>query len=217
MLAKIVTAIVSIIGALWLGIAGAAGMYWWDHREAGSPTWLAVNINGPLFGWPHIRWTPGLSLAAQRDGLARELASAQDQVAAIQAFDDALGHHIAQADTKAQVIIKTRYVTQIHEVPHYVTVQADRECVVPRGFIRLWNDASAAPDPGGQAAPSTPGADDSAPSGVVLSDIERAHISDAETYQSVAKRLRDLQDLDRKRAEGPPADASAKPTPGPSR
>lgn len=206
MLAKIVTAIVSLIGATLLFWTGLGVAFWWDHREAGTPTWLAVNINGPLFGWPHIRWTPGLSLAAQRAGLARELATAQDQVAAIQAFDEALGHHIAQADTKAQVIIKTRYVTQIHEVPHYVTIQADRECVVPRGFIRLWNDASAAPDPGGQAAPSTPGADDSAPSGVVLSDIERAHITDAATYQSVAQRLRDLQAFVKATSEpAPPA------------
>lgn len=209
MLAKIVTTIVSLIGATLLFWTGLGVAFWWDHRPAGSPTWLAVNINGPLFGWPHIRWAPGLSLAAQRDGLARELATAQDQASAVQALDDALGHHIAQADTKAQVIIKTRYVTQIHEVPHYVTVQADRECVVPRGFVRLWNDASAAPDSGGQAAPSAPGTDDSAPSGVVLSDIERAHISDAATYQSVAQRLRDLQAFVRETsAPEPPTDVT---------
>ena len=57
---KLIGGIVGIVGALWLGIAGAGLMFWWDHRPAGDPAWAHVD-----FLWMH--WRAPDSLAAQRD------------------------------------------------------------------------------------------------------------------------------------------------------
>ena len=57
---KLITGLVGIIGALWLGLAGAGLMWWWDHRPAGDPAWAHVD-----FLWVH--WRAPNSLAAQRD------------------------------------------------------------------------------------------------------------------------------------------------------
>ena len=77
----------------------------------------------------------------------------------------------AEVGTKveaARVEVRTVTQTLIREVPRYVTVAADTQCVVPVGFVRL-HDAAAAgvlpqpADPAGEPADT--------PSGVALSAV----------------------------------------------
>lgn len=62
--------------------------------------------------------------------------------------------------------IRTVTQTLIKEVPVYVTIESDRACVVPDGFVRL-HDAAAL----GAAVPAAPGGSVAAPSGVPLSAV----------------------------------------------
>ena len=55
---KIVSGIVGLVGALWLGFAGFYAGEWWEHRPPGQPAWANVHV----LLW---RWSPPPSLAAQ--------------------------------------------------------------------------------------------------------------------------------------------------------
>lgn len=92
----------------------------------------------------------------------------------------------AQQQAQATVVEVVRYVdrlkvvqgktqTIIKEVPKYVTLQADADCSINIGFVRLHDHAAAntLPDPAGAA--------DAAPSGVALSAVAAAV---AENYGS---------------------------------
>lgn len=72
----------------------------------------------------------------------------------------------AVAAERAEVRIVYRTITE--RIPVYVTPEADRQCLVPVGFVRL-HDAAAA----GSAAtlPDGPGESADAPSGVALSAV----------------------------------------------
>lgn len=96
---------------------------------------------------------------------------------------------VGAAAAKAQIEIRYRTETLIKEVPVYVTVEADRQCVVPVGFVRL-HDAAAA----GSAIPEPAGVADDAPSGVALSAIAATVAGNYGDYQAVSRQLTDLQD-----------------------
>ncbi len=103
---------------------------------------------------------------------------------------DATTQKVETAAAEKQEQIRIVYRTITKEVRKYVPIEVDKECVVPAGFVRVWNGAATgtAPVPGG------PGElDDRAPSGTQLSDIEQAHTDDGQTYQRVAQQLRALQ------------------------
>ena len=57
-MSKLLTSLIGLIGALWLGIAGVALAEWWEHRAAGEPQWAQVHVL-----W--FSWQPPMSLAAQ--------------------------------------------------------------------------------------------------------------------------------------------------------
>lgn len=96
--------------------------------------------------------------------------------------------------------IQIQYVattnTLIQKVPQYVTKEDDSKCVVPNGFVSLWNSANQMSVPAG--ASTIP----SGPSEVVLSDIAAQHITESgichaneATLQSVSDWLRAQQSL----------------------
>lgn len=161
--------------------------------------WLLILVL--LVGLPGA-FVTGCKYRAGQD--AATALKAEQHVVAVVQKDAAAGQQIAAKDAAAQVEIQWRTRTLHDEVPVYVTAQADRECVVPVGFVRLWNDASS----GVPAAPdAAPGPDAAAASGVVLSDIGRAHVGDAGQYAAIAKKLSDLQDWERQVE----ADAASRP------
>lgn len=96
----------------------------------------------------------------------------------------------------AQVKYQATTNTIIKEIPRYVTKEDDSHCVVPNGFVSLWNSANQM---------SVPASASTVPSGaseVVLSDIETQHTVEAgichaneTTLQSVADWLRAQQQV----------------------
>jgi hypothetical protein len=116
------------------------------------------------------------------DQAAIKLADAEKRAA--EATGRVVVKYVEQA---AEIRWRNREV--IREVPKFVSVEADRACVVPVGFIRLRNAAGAC---GGPVPEPSPGADD-APSGVALSAVAAADAQWAGQYCSVATQLESLQ------------------------
>lgn len=67
---------------------------------------------------------------------------------------------------RERVVIQTRTVTLIKEVPRYVSPAADDRCIVPVGFVRIHDAAASASE-----LPAASGGPLDAPSGVSLSDV----------------------------------------------
>ncbi len=95
---RMLSALVGVIGALWLGVAGVTGAEWWEHRPLGQPTWANVHVL-----W--VRWSPPPGLAAQRDDARYQLKIALDGEAKLEAAVDAQDAAIkAQAAIGAKVL-----------------------------------------------------------------------------------------------------------------
>jgi len=103
--------------------------------------------------------------------------------------DDAT-QRIGEEAAKAQVVIRTVTETLVKEVPVYVTVEADRQCTVPVGFVRLL-DAAAAGDGAPVSEPA--GQSNDTPSGLELSTVATSVVGNYGTYAAVARQLTDLQ------------------------
>ncbi len=86
--------------------------------------------------------------------------------------------------------IRLKGDTIIKEIPRYVPVQADASCVVPRGFVRLHDNAAAGtvPDPGTGDA-------DAAPSGVALSSVAATVADNYTDSHANSEQLTELQEL----------------------
>lgn len=122
----------------------------------------------------------------------------QEQAVVATAAKETLAQTVAQ-DTATQAIAATAAVAQdkirvitrtiTKEVPVYVTAKADSACVVPRGFVRVFNGAAAGvapvPDPAGQS--------DDAPAGVGLAAVADATAGNFGTCRATAQTLSDLQ------------------------
>lgn len=87
--------------------------------------------------------------------------------------------------------IEERTRTIVKEVPRYVTVEADRACPIPAGFVRL-HDAAAAGEDGVPADPPA-GSSDAAASGVALSTVAATVVDNYGTCQRNAEQLIALQ------------------------
>ncbi len=99
-------------------------------------------------------------------------------------------------------VVQERGATITREVPIYVTRQADAQCVVPRGFVRV-HDAAAA----GTDLPTPAGSADAAPSGLALSTVAGGVVDNYTTCHATAARLTALQAWVRAhvaQATGPP-------------
>lgn len=85
-----------------------------------------------------------------------------------------------------------RYVTRtlVEKVNVYVTPEADRNCILPVGFVRL-HDAAAAGE--GGALPEPAGESYDAPSGVACSAAAETIVGNYGDYTAVAGQLTDLQ------------------------
>lgn len=120
-------------------------------------------------------------------------------VAAAHAQDDAqrkLSDDAGAAAELHQAGIRTVFQTIHDKVRIYVPAQADANCVVPLGAIRLLDASSQGIEPGGKAgALVVPGQPDDRPSGVAFSDLVALSAEHDKAYFTVAQQLRDLQTL----------------------
>lgn len=98
------------------------------------------------------------------------------------------GQHFAETQTN----IVTRTITQIKEVPIYVTPKADAACVVNAGFVQLHD--SAAREPSAAAIPDAAGQSPDGPSGVALSEVAATVVANYGTYYQTRAQLIALQE-----------------------
>lgn len=101
-----------------------------------------------------------------------------------------------QAQTTAQVVtqyvdrvrvVKQRGADIVKEVKVYVPAQADADCTVPHGFVRL-HDAAAE-----GVVPDAPSLADAAPSAIALSTTVATVADNYGRYHAVAEQLKALQ------------------------
>lgn len=85
-------------------------------------------------------------------------------------------------------VVRERGATIVQKVPVYVTAQADAQCTLPLGFVRL-HDAAAA----SATLPDTAGAADAQPSGLALSTASRVIVGNYTTCHTTAETLTTLQ------------------------
>jgi hypothetical protein len=138
--------LVSIIGALWLGIAGVFVGLWWDNRPTHTPS-FHVHV---LFWNPG--WTAPESLKAQLDAYKKAAAHARDVATQQTVVITEAGVH----DVKVQTQI--RYVTKtiLKEIPYAVPAAADFRLTT--GWVRVHDRAVSGADdnPGLVATDATP-------------------------------------------------------------
>lgn len=100
----------------------------------------------------------------------------------------------AAAEAKQIVVqhdiqIQTR--TIVKEVPTYVSAEADARCVLPVGFVRLFNAAATGADPAAVTDPA--GRPDEAPSGIECSEVAETVAESFGAARSNAAQLTGLQ------------------------
>jgi hypothetical protein len=153
--------VVGLVGVLWLAIAGGYGVWWWDRRPEGFPSYTFRL--GPF----HKTLRAPDSLKAQLVALQTRQAEAGARVVILRGTQAAISDTAGREARVAQERIRTVTKTIIREIPIYVTPAADAAYPLPVGLLRI-HDAAArgvavprVPDPSGRA--------DDAPSGVAAS------------------------------------------------
>lgn len=148
-------------------------------RPPGSWIACALAVVFGIWWYGHHQYNNGY-LAAQEEaaGAARPIIVKQGEIT----HDVVTKYITVAAETKAKTIIR------IKEVPIHVSEKADAACIVPVGFVRVFNDAAHGPVPGPAA-----GTDDTA-SGVALSEVAKASVENNGEYDKLANQLKALQD-----------------------
>jgi hypothetical protein len=115
--------------------------------------------------------------ASEKARQARALAKAQARVAKTDARNVQIVQAIREPAEKTRAVIqwRTRYLTQ--EVAQHVTPEADRRCIVSRGFVRLYNAAAS----GLPAVAGAAGGPDNADSGLALSAVAETDVANLGT------------------------------------
>jgi hypothetical protein len=104
---------------------------------------------------------------------------------------------VVQAEKTVEVV--TKYVDRVREVkvqgetitkevPVYVPVQADAQCIINHGFVRLHDSAASGVNPG------APGNADAAPSGIALSTVAETVTINYNIARQNAEQLKALQE-----------------------
>lgn len=130
-------------------------------------------------------WT----LKARYDHALQEAETAKAQIVQLKAdLKNAQGNEkttIRYIDRIKTIEGKTRVL--IKEIPARVTPVADARCVVPVGFVSVFNDSAT-----GTVSPAPGNPDDPAP-GVELSTVAETVTENHDAYHRVATQLEDLQ------------------------
>jgi len=155
----------------WLGgrlaapVAGALAVLF-----AGAFLWQSARINGvPLLGGGLKEEVASL----QAQIAARDLNDAKVRVAMLAARQAlaAKGEAAAAAHVAALARMQTQIQTVIEKVPVYVSAKASDACIVPWGFVRLFDAAASGADPADVRDRIAPGVADDAASDVTLPEI----------------------------------------------
>lgn len=94
---------------------------------------------------------------------------------------------VQTAQTGVSAAVNTQYIKTIHQalvkgdtikqkVPVYVPIQADAQCIIPNGFVSVWNSANS-----GSTLPDVPDTTVHEASGVKLSEVAAQHTTES-TY-----------------------------------
>jgi hypothetical protein len=107
-----------------------------------------------------IEWE-GRKWAAQsaEQKLANDDLALRNAQVALKVSEDVLRAEQDRA-AKAALVLQRMHASvaaQLLEVPNAISAEADARCAVPDGFVRLWNRALDADDPGAAAAPAARG------------------------------------------------------------
>jgi hypothetical protein len=113
----------------------------------------------------------GVWLSGNSNGHKVEKARQQRALKAAVARVAKIDASAAPEKTRAVIQWRTRYLTK--EVPVYVTPEADRRCIVSRGFVRLYNAAAS----GLPAVAGAAGGPDDADSGLALSAVAETDVA----------------------------------------
>ena len=143
----------------------------WVQLAAGMAMALALG-----FGLGHRQKTLEDAAAALKQARAAPQAVARQEVAT---------SRVGLTAAKAQQAARTTANVNLQRVPIYVTRQADDQCVIGVGAVRLL-DASARNVP---AVPLGPGESADAPSAVALSDVVAADLVNAGEYHQLAEQV----------------------------
>ena len=200
MIAVILKNLISIIGALWLGIAGFAAGVAWEHRPANWP-------NVQVLFW-HLGFGDGLAAQlaranAQVSAYAAAEKAAQAHAAAVEATDAQISAQASATDAAAQARIVTITRTITKEIPVAISPATDARFPLPVGLLRthdaaaLGVDMSAIPQPAGQPDDAASSVEASAFGTVIASNYGECHVDQ--------RRLLDLQDWVRKETATNPA------------
>jgi phosphoribosylformylglycinamidine (FGAM) synthase-like enzyme len=129
---------------------------------------------------------------------AKALAASQAQAIAQMKADEvrqAAQTKISDAAEQKQIVIQHDIQVQtrtiVKEVPTYVTPEADARCILPVGFVRLYNAAALGSDPATVPAPA--GLADGAPSGIACSEVAADLADNFGIARSTAAQLTGLQ------------------------
>ncbi|USQ97224.1 hypothetical protein [Caulobacter sp. RL271] len=154
-----------------LGVLAARG--WTIARDlagaflksrAGRLAALALLV--AFVGWLACRHAYGVGVSDERAARAARDAKAAKVIAHVATAGKAITAEVSHDLEARRVEIRTVTKTLTKEVPVYVTVQSDRACIVPDGFVRL-HDAAA----DGAALPGSASGSVEAPSGIPLSVV----------------------------------------------
>lgn len=115
------------------------------------------------------------SLRGQVTDWENKAKTAQDKFAGLQKD---VNHQIQQGIAKANARAAhwEKVASHKKEIVKYVTSQADAHCVIPNGFVQLFNQSATAGPDGSNYLPGSLGLYVDAPSGYSLSDIAQASI-----------------------------------------
>ena len=126
--------------------------------------------------------------AAQHAAVAAAVTSTRAASAAQAVADRAV---IQQADIRT--VFKDRVITLYKEVPRANVEKQDSGCVIPAGFVELWDSANRA------ELPASARVADASPSGIALSDVAAQHDREAELCTVNTEQLKALQAAERAR------------------
>jgi hypothetical protein len=161
--------------AVSVGFSAGFGSSWWLRDQMAARKELG-----------QVKHDAVVVVAAARQAIvAGDKASAASQK---------LGEAAAAKQQQTRIV----YRTLEKEVTRYVTKESDARCVVPVGFVRVFN-AAAVGDPAAPAGGAPAGEPDAQPSGVELSDVLANDVFNAGIYYQVVDQLRALQAWERER------------------
>lgn len=132
------------------------------------------------------RWDAG-TIADLKRADALVAAHQAEAALALQKAQDAVTLAAALKEASAQARVRLVTHTIIEKVPLYVTSKADAACIVPDGFVRLFDAAASG------AVPGPARESDDAASGVALSRVAELSVEHDGQYHAVAEQLTALQ------------------------